>query len=66
MEETKEPTRKVPDEALKMLTTQLGVTRSPSDARLVGRQKKELIDQETNVDFVGKKTRNPLSLESQI
>lgn len=66
MEETKEPTRKVPDEALKMLTSQLGVTRSPSDARLVGRQKKELIDQETNVDFVGKKTRNPLSLESQI
>ena len=66
MEETKEPTLKVPDEALKLLTTQLGVTKSPSEARLVGRQKKELIDQETNVDFVSKKTRNPLSLESQI
>ena len=33
---------------------------------MVGRQKKELIDQETNVDFVGKKSRNPLSIESQI
>jgi hypothetical protein len=66
MEETKEPVLKVPDEALKLLTTQLGVTKSPSDTRLVGRQKKDLVDQETNVDFVGKKTRNPLSLESQI
>jgi hypothetical protein len=66
MEETKEPTLKVPDEALKVLTTQLGVTKSPADTRLVGRQKKDLVDQETNVDFVGKKTRNPLSLESQI
>ena len=38
----------------------------PNDVRMVGRQKKELIDQETNVDFVGKKSRNPLSIESQI
>lgn len=66
MEDTKESVMKVPDEALKVLATQLGVNKSPSNARLVGRQKKELVDQETNVDFVGKKTRNPLSLESQI
>jgi hypothetical protein len=52
----------VPDDALKSLRAQLTTTRQST----VGRQKKEIIDQETNVDFVGKKSRNPLSFESQI
>lgn len=64
MENKKEPTLRVPDEALKALTTQLGTFKSPSDGKLVGRR--NLIDQETNADFVGRKTRNPLSFESQI
>lgn len=55
---------KVPDQALKSLQSQLGAQRPSTDVRLVGRQKKEIIDQETNVDFVGKRTRNPLSIES--
>jgi hypothetical protein len=66
MNDAKQATLKVPEEALKVLTTQVGASRSSSDARLVGWQKKALVDQETNVDFVGKKSRNPLSFESQI
>jgi hypothetical protein len=57
---------RVPEEALKSLRAQLGTAKTPAEANIVGRQKKELIDQETNVDFVGKKGRNPLSFESQI
>jgi hypothetical protein len=57
---------KVPDEALKLLRSQVGTAKTAPEAGIVGLQKKALIDQETNVDFVGKKSRNPLSIESQI
>jgi hypothetical protein len=57
---------KIPDEALKLLRSQVGTAKTSPDTGMVGRQKKALIDQETNVDFVGKKSRNPLSIESQI
>ena len=66
MDEKRDQLLKIPDEALKTLRSQLGAAKPPNDVRMVGRQKKELIDQETNVDFVGKKNRNPLSIESQI
>jgi hypothetical protein len=66
MNDTKQTILKVPEEALKVLTTQGSASRSASDASLVGWQKKALVDQETNVDFVGKKSKNPLSFESQI
>jgi hypothetical protein len=66
MDEKREQLVKIPDEALKTLRSQVGAVRQPTDVKMVGRQKKELIDQETNVDFVGKKSRNPLSIESQI
>jgi hypothetical protein len=66
MDEKRDQLLKIPDEALKTLRSQLGAAKPPNDVRMVGRQKKELIDQETNVDFVGKKNRNPLSSESQI
>jgi hypothetical protein len=61
-DENKELALKVPDEAMKSLRSELGTPKASTDLRL--RQKKELVDQETNVDFVGKKTRNPLSIES--
>jgi len=57
---------KIPEEALKLLRSQVGAAKAPREAGMVGLQKKALIDQETNVDFVGKKSRNPLSIESQI
>lgn len=66
MDEKRDQLLKIPDEALKTLRSQLGAAKPPNDVRMVGRQKKELIDQETNVDFVGKKNRNPLSIEAQI
>ena len=66
MDEKRDQLVKIPDEALKTLRSQLGAVKPPTDVRMVGRQKKELIDQETNVDFVGKKNRNPLSIEAQI
>ena len=66
MDEKRDQLVKIPDEALKTLRSQVGAVKPPTDVRMVGRQKKELIDQETNVDFVGKKSRNPLSIESQI
>ena len=66
MDEKRDQLLKIPDEALKTLRSQLGAAKPPNDVRMVGRQKKELIDQETNVDFVGRKNRNPLSIEAQI
>src|SRR5215469_4847723 len=65
-EDTPDQLIKIPDEALKLLRSQVGAAKAPREAGMVGLQKKELIDQETNVDFVGKKSRNPLSIESQI
>jgi hypothetical protein len=55
---------KIPQEALTRLRSQLAA--KPSDAKTVSLQKREIIDAETNIDLVGKKSRNPLSLESQI
>lgn len=66
MDEKNDQLLKIPDEALKTLRSQAGVPKPSAAVGAVGRQKKELIDQETNVDFVGKKSRNPLSIESQI
>ena len=57
---------KIPEEALKLLRSQVGTAKAAPEAGIVGLQKKALIDQETNVDFVGKGSRNPLSIESQI
>ena len=54
MDEKRDQLLKIPDEALKTLRSQLDAAKPPNDVRMVGRQKKELIDQETNVDFVGK------------
>jgi len=61
-DENKELALKVPDDAMKSLRSELGTQKPSTDLRL--RQKKDLVDQETNVDFVGKKTRNTLSIES--
>ena len=65
-EDTPDQLIKIPDEALKLLRSQVGTAKASPDTGMVGLQKKALIDQETNVDFVGKKSRNPLSIESQI
>ena len=65
-EDTPDQLIKIPDEALKLLRSQVGTAKAHQDSGIVGLQKKALIDQETNVDFVGKGSRNPLSIESQI
>ena len=65
-EDTPDQLIKIPDEALKLLRSQVGTAKAHQDSGIVGLQKKALIDQETNVEFVGKGSRNPLSIESQI